>query len=156
MNRWNQRQRAALFGLVLQIPSFKIQAALSCSMIVFYHSLTRMNTAPCANWAVSYIVIPNGLLFGVPVVILIFTGQGRLSIRFCFSDFLRIGLAVLRHGMSSSSSGIGAECFFFDIVLFIRIVVFQWLIALCFVIFLCLWHLSASYITWFSVLVSRI
>ena len=115
-----------------------------------------MNTAPCANRVVSYIVIPNGFLFGVPVVILVFTGQGRLSIRFCFSDFLRIRLAVLRHGISSSSSGIGAERLFFDVVLFIRIMIFQRFVAPCLYIFLCLWYLPASYIRWFSVLVSLI
>ena len=48
-----------------------------------------------------HIVIPDRLLFGVPVLILVLPGQRRLPVGFCFPDTFGVRLTVFRHGSPS-------------------------------------------------------
>ena len=60
----------------------------------------------------SYIVVSDGFLFGAAVLILIFTGQGRLAVGLLFSDAFGIRLAVFRHGLPSYRLVLGPSASF--------------------------------------------
>lgn len=59
-----------------------------------------------------YIVILNRFLLGVTVLILIFTGQRCLAVRFFLSDFFGVRLTVFRHRVRSYRLVLGPRAVF--------------------------------------------
>lgn len=65
------------------------------------------------------------MLFLIPVLILVFSGEGSLTVSFFLPHTFGVRLAVLWHIRVSLSLGIGPEGLLFDVVVLVGIFVFE-------------------------------